>query len=334
MSSGEYGKIYKRIWGDPDFKALPEREQLLFLKLFSQSDVSLAGVLTLASTRWALQTANLTPTDVDSALMRLQAANFIVCDYETQEVLIRSYISNDGGWKSTKTFKGICNAVRRVLSPTLRGVISAQLLRLDLSAVSDDKGKYEQTPRQYLQAEIDGLVGENTPLDTPSGQVEPTLNLGWDTPSDTPSIPLGIGDTGPFPNTPAPAPAPATANAPATALSAPRSSYSDDFETWWQNYPIKAGKAKAYDAWKKAIRKASLDELHSGLTRYNEHLRRNPDQAMKHAQGWLNDERWNDEYPVLRGSRSTTDERVAGWLALGEQMTAPQGEPDWKELTA
>lgn len=32
--------------------------------------------------------------------------------------------------------------------------------------------------------------------------------------------------------------------------------------------------------------------------------------------------------------RATTDERVAGWLALGDQMTAPLGEPDWKELTA
>lgn len=37
---------------------------------------------------------------------------------------------------------------------------------------------------------------------------------------------------------------------------------------------------------------------------------------------------------VPQQRRSSTDERVAGWLALGEEMGAPQGEPDWKELTA
>ena len=52
MTGGEYGKIFKRVWGDADFKALTCQQQLLYLKLVSQTDISLAGVLTLATIRW------------------------------------------------------------------------------------------------------------------------------------------------------------------------------------------------------------------------------------------------------------------------------------------
>ena len=36
MTGGEYGKIFKRAWGDADFKALTCQQQLLYLKLVSQ----------------------------------------------------------------------------------------------------------------------------------------------------------------------------------------------------------------------------------------------------------------------------------------------------------
>ena len=35
MTGGEYGKIFKRVWGDADFKALTCQQQLLYLKLVS-----------------------------------------------------------------------------------------------------------------------------------------------------------------------------------------------------------------------------------------------------------------------------------------------------------
>ena len=93
----EYGKIYKRIWGDPDFCGLPERAQLLYLKFISQPDVSLAGVLTLAPVRWAKQSANVTVRQIDAAIQTLIETGFIHVDYDTQEVLIRSYIRRDTG---------------------------------------------------------------------------------------------------------------------------------------------------------------------------------------------------------------------------------------------
>ena len=135
MTGGEYGKIFKRVWGDADFKALTCQQQLLYLKLVSQTDISLAGVLTLATIRWAGQTAGVTDKDIARTLAELEAARFIVCDRETQEVLVRSYVRNDLGWRSSKTMKAVKAAVGRILSPRLRGVISAELLNISASNI-------------------------------------------------------------------------------------------------------------------------------------------------------------------------------------------------------
>ena len=117
MSGNEFGKIFKRAWGDPDFKALTSSEQGLYFKLISQPDISLAGVLTLAPTRWSGQTSGLTPAHVERDLKSLEASRYVLVDRDTQEVLVRSYIRNDLGWRSPRTMIGIANAVARVLSP-------------------------------------------------------------------------------------------------------------------------------------------------------------------------------------------------------------------------
>ena len=205
MTGGEYGKIFKRVWGDADFKALTCQQQLLYLKLVSQTDISLAGVLTLATIRWAGQTAGVTDKDIARTLAELEAARFIVCDRETQEVLVRSYVRNDLGWRSSKTMKAVKAAVGRILSPRLRGVISAELLKVDTSGLSDRKSEtYELSPREYIDSAIRDLVDENPPVDTP-------CDTPSDTPCDTPSD--GVSRSGPL--THALANANANANAPA-----------------------------------------------------------------------------------------------------------------------
>ena len=205
MTGGEYGKIFKRAWGDADFKALTCQQQLLYLKLVSQTDISLAGVLTLATIRWAGQTAGVTDKDIARTLAELEAARFIVCDRETQEVLVRSYVRNDLGWRSSKTMKAVKAAVGRILSPRLRGVVSAELLKVDTSGLSDRKSEtYELSPREYIDSVIRDLVDENPPVDTP-------CDTPSDTPCDTPSD--GVSRSGPL--THALANANANANAPA-----------------------------------------------------------------------------------------------------------------------
>lgn len=206
--SGEYGKLYKRAWGDRDFKALTAHEQLQYLKLISQPDVSMAGILTHAAMRWAGQTADLGAEDIERALEGLERKRFVAYDRDTQELLIRSYIRNDGGWKSPLTMKGIRAAVERVLSVKLRRIISSELTKIDTSDLSEKVSeRYNGTVKEYVEGALIALTKGFPPLDvwacdTPS-----------DTPTDTPSE--GLHDFAPLTPSTSPAPSPATAPSPA-----------------------------------------------------------------------------------------------------------------------
>lgn len=183
--SDEFGKVYKRIWGDEDFKALPARQQLLYIKLVSQPDISLAGVLTYAPIRWAMQTSDLDADGLAADFTNLCRAGYVVADLDTQEVLVRSYIRQDGGWKSPKTMIGIGNAVDRILSPMLRGVISTELGRVDTTAlsakVSDTTGR---SSRDVVESVIGRLIAANPPCGYP---IPAALDTTSDTPTHTPS---------------------------------------------------------------------------------------------------------------------------------------------------
>ncbi|MDU1018163.1 MAG: hypothetical protein E7A55_14850 [Clostridium perfringens] len=182
MATDEYAKLFKRAWGDRDYTALNAEQQNLYQKLISQPDVSLAGVVTLAPVRWARQTSGQTVESIEATLAELEEARFVVVDRSTQEVLVRSYIRRDLGWRSPKTMKGIVGAVERILSPRLRAAVSAELERIDTSGlptrVSEVTGK---SNRQAIEGMLRNLIA-----DTPPEGVS-------DTPCHTP--PEGVSDT-------------------------------------------------------------------------------------------------------------------------------------------
>ncbi len=67
------------------------------------------------------------------------------------------------------------------------------------------------------------------------------------------------------------------------------------FEAWWKHWPNKQGKAPAAKAFAVAIAKTTLDELIAGAQRYAQRLAEPNPPTAKFPQGWLNDERWNDQ---------------------------------------
>jgi hypothetical protein len=179
MTTDEFGKLFKRAWGDEDYTALNAEQQCLYQKLISQPDISLAGVLTLAPVRWARQTAGQTVETIEATLDQLETARFVVVDKSTQEVLVRAYIRRDLGWRSPRTMKGIAGAVERVLSTRLRVAVARELDRIDTSGLSEQVSeKTNRSTRQVVEETIAQLIAD-TPSDTPSDGVS-------DTPSDTP----------------------------------------------------------------------------------------------------------------------------------------------------
>ena len=75
---------------------------------------------------------------------------------------------------------------------------------------------------------------------------------------------------------------------------APRPNLEDQFQRFWKAYPKKEGKDAARRAFAKAVKRADADTLIEAARRYaaSDQVARG---FVKHAQGWLNDGRWQDE---------------------------------------
>lgn len=324
MSSNEYGKIFKRAWGDVDFKALTVDEQLLYFKLISQPDVSLAGVLTYAPTRWATQTRGLTVRDVEQHFDGLSAKRYVVVDLDTQEVLIRSYIRNDLGWRSPRTMIGIANAVGRVLSPILRAVISRELTRLDTTTLSATiNEKTNRSTREVVEGSIRSVLEQFPPLDTLSATLFTVVS---DTPSDTHTDGVsavrtlnynGSSNSSGSGSSSSSNKECASAADASPALPIPeRTTYADDFEEFWTKWPNSKNKKTAQDAFTKALKLTTTAKLIAAIPpMVAEYERKGWDPPM--AATWLNAERWNDEYATA-GTEAATD----GWQDEPE-------EPEW-----
>lgn len=70
---------------------------------------------------------------------------------------------------------------------------------------------------------------------------------------------------------------------------------SPEFDTFWQLWPRREGKANAVKAWQKARKKISESELVEKARAYVTSPTVPEKQFVPHAATWLNGERWNDE---------------------------------------
>lgn len=126
----DHARILIRIWADDDFTALTERAQLYYLRLISQEHINRAGVLDLHPRRWARLATDGGLATCREALRELEQARFIVIDEDTEELLVRSFMRNDGIVRQPNVFKNALNAARQVQSRRLREEIADELRRM------------------------------------------------------------------------------------------------------------------------------------------------------------------------------------------------------------
>ena len=67
------------------------------------------------------------------------------------------------------------------------------------------------------------------------------------------------------------------------------------FDKFWKIYPRSVGKAKAKEAFNKAVRKVTLDTIMSAVEEYTYSVKGKDTKFIPHASTWLNQERWDDE---------------------------------------
>lgn len=214
-----HGRILTSIWEDSDFLTLDEREQRLYLFLISQPNLNHAGLLPLTLRRWSRKANGLTSAELEKRLQALEETRFIVVDDDTEELLIRSFVRNDGVWRMPKVMGAMVSGALEISSRRLQAALLAEMDRIPLDELSSDptkmKGQDGPSIRQQVAAHIATLrKAFGTPEPDPSRRGSQTPSA---TPCDTP--PEGDDEGPPKPSTrgragasrahsPAPAPTP------------------------------------------------------------------------------------------------------------------------------
>lgn len=124
-------RVKVSIWANPEFRALSRAAQRTYLMLFTQPNITLCGVLAVTPGRWAKYASDGDTAELVTAFEELEAANFIVLDVDSEELFVRSFMRNDGVWRSPQTRGAARSQAEQVMSETLRAAIRVEMDRLD-----------------------------------------------------------------------------------------------------------------------------------------------------------------------------------------------------------
>jgi hypothetical protein len=282
-------------WVDGDFTSLSRRAQGTYFFLVSQPDLNRAGVLTMALNRWASRSAENDRAMILADLAELASAEFIVVDESQEEVLVRSYVRWDEGWKSPNIMLSVAAAAQQVTSETLRAVIAEEMSRIDTSTLSDKvNDKTGRSTREFIETVIAKCVEGLSGL-----RKNPSV-LAWGTLPET--LPVRVREG--FLTTTTPTTAPTTTPTTATTTVAPA-----PFDAFWAAYPKRKDKGHARTAWAKAVRKADPETITAAAARFAADPNLPEPQFVPLAATWLSGERWEDG-PCVPRTSGTTDKQA------------------------
>lgn len=125
----QFAQLSVSIWSDEHFKSMRPEDQHMYFVLLSQPRVSLCGVLDYIPTRIARCSYHWTANDVEERIKALIEERYVVVDRDTSELLIRSFVRNDGLLKMPNVAKGMASEFGEVMSETLRDAITHELQR-------------------------------------------------------------------------------------------------------------------------------------------------------------------------------------------------------------
>lgn len=178
----EYAQIKLAIWADDDWRDLSPGARYLYLTLLTSPTLTHCGTADWRPARIAALNG-MSVADIERAGGEMVASLHLLIDEDSEEVLIRSFVRNDGLMKQPKMATAMATAHAGVASQALRGVIVHELNRLredrpDLSGWHSERatellGLRSVDPSTYPLGKGSGK-GNWTPFDEGSGNGSPT----------------------------------------------------------------------------------------------------------------------------------------------------------------
>ncbi|MFC0434546.1 hypothetical protein [Kutzneria buriramensis] len=131
----DHARILCTIWNDKEWRRLSATAKTVYVQLLSQPRLSYAGLLDLAVKRWASAHEDISVQQMRAALSELDAARFLVVDHDTEELVVRTLIRNDGIDKQPQVLAAALRQSFEIESPILRSAVAAELRRLPVDLV-------------------------------------------------------------------------------------------------------------------------------------------------------------------------------------------------------
>lgn len=130
--SRNYTQVTTAIWLNDDFRALTLDAQWVYLMLISQPDITSIGSLPMTLKRWASYAYGMTIKRLSSGITELENHRFVVVDRTVEELLVRSFVRWDGGFRIPKRLEAIKAAAMRLNSSVLQQVAGYELTQLGI----------------------------------------------------------------------------------------------------------------------------------------------------------------------------------------------------------
>lgn len=125
----EYRMVFTTIWADPDFKALSESAQRLYMLMLTHPSLSACGVLDWREPKLAAFAADSDVRKLRAAAYELGRGAFIAIDPDTEEALVRSFVRHDGKLKSPNPTRAVVKAYGSIGSRKLMQIVSVEVRR-------------------------------------------------------------------------------------------------------------------------------------------------------------------------------------------------------------
>jgi hypothetical protein len=125
-----YARVKTAIWADDEFRLLSMPAQHLYFVLLTSNGLNYCGVTDWRPKRIAAGAGGWNVDEVRDAAVELADRLYVAVDEDTEEILLRSFIRNDGFMEQTTVAAAMVRAYGSVASKGLRGIVVHELLRL------------------------------------------------------------------------------------------------------------------------------------------------------------------------------------------------------------
>jgi hypothetical protein len=175
-------------------RGLTAEAKLLYFAVLVEPTVNQAGAGALRLSRWTKE-LELSHAETEKALHELDEKRFVLVDEDTEEILVRTLIRNDGVQDQPNVLWAAVRAAVMVQSPRLRKVLADELRKLP----PQRPDKITKTGRTFVHADPHAVADrlDPPPPERPTGAVDNSTSEPIENPSGTLPEP---SETEPFSN--------------------------------------------------------------------------------------------------------------------------------------